>query len=84
LLFANENKNSFRQKILYKFTPKNNPIITGKKGEKNTIKLVSIERLLPLIPAKSSKEIKEISKFFKTIKPALNNKGERKFYAQAS
>ena len=38
LLFANENKNSFRQNISHKFTPKTNSIIMGKKGEKNTDK----------------------------------------------
>ena len=81
LLFADENKNSFRQKVLYKFTPKTNPIITEIKGEKNTDKLVSIERLPLPIPVKSPKKIKEISKFFKTIKLAPNNKSERKSYA---
>jgi len=43
-LFADENKNSFTQKVLHKFTPRTNPIITGKKKEKNTVKPVSISR----------------------------------------
>ena len=80
MLFADENKNSFRQKVLHKFTPKTNPIITEKKGEKNTDKLASIETLPLPIPAKSPKEVKEISKFFKTSKLALNNKSERELY----
>jgi len=31
-LYADMNNNSFRQKVLAKFTPKVNPIITEKKG----------------------------------------------------
>ena len=80
LLFADENKNYFRQKVSHKFTPKTNPIITEIKREKNIDKLVSIKRLPPPIPAKSHKKIKEISKFFKIIKLAPNNKSERKSY----
>ena len=77
LLFANKNKNSFRQNVSHKFTPKTNSIIIRKKGEKNMDKLVSIERLSPPILAKSLKEVKEILKFFKTSKLALNNKSEK-------
>jgi len=84
LLFANENKNSFRQNISHKFTSKTNSIIIGKKEERNSDKPVSMKRLPLPIPAKSPKEVKEISKFFKTIKLALNNKDERKSYTQAS
>jgi len=62
LLFTNKNNNFFRQKVASKFTPKTNPVKTGKMS---TNKLVSIERLFSLIPAKSSKEVKEISKYFK-------------------
>ena len=84
LLFADENKNSFRQNVSHKFTSKTNLIIIEKKEEKNIDKPVSIERLSLPIPAKSLKKVKEISEFFKTNKPALNNKGEKKSYAQVS
>jgi len=43
-LYVDMNNNSFRQKVLVKFTLKINPIITGKKGIRNTDK--SVERLL--------------------------------------
>lgn len=74
LLLINENNNSFRQKVIFKFTLKTNLI---KIGKKNTDKPVSIKRLLLLILAKFSKKIKEISKYFKITKQALN-----KSYAQ--
>jgi len=84
LLLTDENSNFFRQKVAFKFTPKSNPIKSGKKGEKSTDKPVSIERLSLLILAKSPKKVKEISKYFKTTEQALNNKAERNSYAQTS
>jgi len=84
LLLTDEKSNFFRQKVVFKFTSKNNPIKTEKKGEKSTNKPVSIERLSLLILAKSPKKVKEISKYFKTTEQALNNKAERNSYTQAS
>jgi len=52
----------------------------GKKGEKNTNKPASIERMPPLIPAKSPKEVREISKYFKITNPMNNNKNNNKLY----
>ena len=66
-LIANKDNNPFRQKVAFKFTPKVNLIKTNKKGEKNTDKPASIERLSPPIPAKLPKEIKEISKFSRQL-----------------
>ena len=77
LLFTNENNNSFRQKVVSKFTSKTNPVKTGKMKKKSTDKPANIKRLFSLISAKSLKKIKKISKYFKITKWALN-----KLYAQ--
>ena len=82
LLIANKNNNSFKQKIVFKFTFKVNLIKTRKKEKKNMDKPVSFERLSLLILAKLPKEVKGISKFFKTINSAYRNKDTRKLYAQ--
>jgi len=83
-LIADNYKNSLRQKIAYKFTPKVNPERNGKKGEKNTNKPASIKRLSPPIPVKFSKEVNEISKYFKSNKLTQNNTSQTKSYAQAT
>ena len=46
-LFADNYNNSFRQKVLFKCTPKTNPVKSGKKEEKENNKLASIKRLSP-------------------------------------
>ena len=77
-LIANKNNNFFRQKVSFKFTPKVNPVNTGKKENRNTDKPISIKRLPLPILAKMSKEVKKILKYFKTTgstKPD-NNKGK--------
>ena len=79
-LFADKNKNSFKQKVLFKYTPRVNLVNTRKKGEKNKDKLAIIERLLPPIPAKSPKEVKEILKYFKMIDPSKLNTNNEKSY----
>ena len=56
----------------------------GKKGEKNTNKLASIERMPSPILAKSPKEVREISKYFKMTNLTKNNKNNNKLYAQVS
>jgi len=66
--------------VFSKFTPKTNPVKSGKKREKSTDRLASIEKLPP-IPAKSPKKVNGISKYFKPTKLAQNNKPERKSYA---
>ena len=78
------NNNSFRQKVSAKFTPKINPINTGKKGNKNTDKPASVERLPLPILTRSPKEVNEILKYFKITgsNKADSNKG--KLYVQAS
>jgi len=67
-LIADDHKNSLRQKLAYKFTPKVNLEKNSKKGEKNTNKPASIKRLPLSIPAKSPKEVNKISKSFKSNK----------------
>lgn len=84
MLIADKDNNSFRQKIVFKFTPKLNPVKTSKRGEKNMDKPVSIKRLLLPIPAKSPKEVKEISKFFKATNLTYGNEDTRKSYVQVS
>ncbi len=49
-LIGNKNNNLFRQKVLLKFTPKVNPVNTGKKENKNTDKPTSVKRLPLPIP----------------------------------
>ena len=68
-LIVDVHNNSFRQKVLYHCMPKTNNIKTGKFKDKETNKLASVERLLPLILVKFFKEINEISKFFKAKTP---------------
>ena len=80
-LIADNHKDSLRQKIAYKFTLKVNPEKNSKKGEKNTNKPVSIERLSPSIYIKSSKEVNEISKYFKSNKLTQANTSQAKSYA---
>ena len=66
------------------YTSKVNPINSGKKGDKNITKPVSIERLSLFIPTKSPKEVKEISKYFKVLNlPEAKNSLE-KLYTQVS
>jgi len=55
--------------VFSKFTPKTNPVKSGKKREKSTDRLASIKKLLSLIPAKSPKKVNKISKYFKLTKP---------------
>jgi len=64
------------------YTPKVNPIKSGKKGDKDTAKSVSIERLSPPIPTKSPKEVKEISKYFKVLNLPQAKNSLRKLYTQ--
>jgi len=56
----------------------------SKKGEENTDKLASIERIPPSILVKLPKEVREISKYFKTTNLINNNKNNNKLYAQVS
>ena len=56
-LYASSNKNSFRQNILFKCTPKTKPMNNGNKGNKTKTVLVCIKRILPLISEKLSKEV---------------------------
>ena len=65
-------------------TFKVNPIKSGKKGNKDTTKPVSIKRLPLPILAKSSKEVKEISKFFKVLNLPQVKNSPGKSYTQAS
>ena len=83
-LYADENKNLFKQKVSFIYILKAISIKNSKKGEKSSTKLVSIERLPPSILAKSPKEIKVISKFFKVLNTSQAKKNLEKIYAQAS
>jgi len=67
-----------RQKVLLKFTPKINPVNTGKKENKNTDKPTSVKRLPLLVLTKLLKEVNEIWKYFKITGFAKldNNKGK--------
>ena len=80
LFFANKNNNFFRQKVSFKCTLNVNPMKNRKKGEKNTEKPVSIERLSSPILAKLSRKVKEISKFFKITSLTNGNKNNHKLY----
>ena len=65
-LVTDNHKNSFRQKISYKFIPCINLEKHSKKQDITANKPASIEQLPPLISTKSLKEVNEISKFFKS------------------
>ena len=65
-------------------TSKVNPIKSRKKEDKNSIKLVSIKKLLLPIPAKFPKKVKEILKYFKVLNPAQAKNSLGKLYAQTS
>ena len=67
-LIASNYKNSFKQKVVYKFIPRINPENNSKKRETQINKPTSIERLPSLISAKSPKEVNEILKYFKSNK----------------
>ena len=82
-LYMDQNKNLFKQKVPYMYTPKVKPISNGKKEEKSSTKLAVIERLPPYIPTKSPKEVKKISKYFKVLKMPQVKKGLIKSYIQA-
>ena len=66
VLITNSNSNSFRKKVLAKFTLKikEHNISKSDKG-KSTDKLATINKLPSLILANSPKEINNIAKFFK-------------------
>ena len=74
----------FRQKVVFKYTSVVKLIKNSKKGEKNTDKLASIERISSPILAKSPKEVREIFKYFKITNLINNNKNNNKSYAQVS
>ena len=65
---ANNHKNSFRQKVLYKFTLKVILEKNSKKKENIANKSTNIKRLPSLISAKSPKKINKIFKYFKSNK----------------
>jgi len=67
-LVADNHKNSFRQKVSYKFTLKVISEKNGKKKENIVNKPASIDKLPSPIPAKSPKEVNKISKYFKPKK----------------
>ena len=83
-LFANNHKNSFREKVSLKFTSKVNIATNGKKGEKEKItnKPAKIKRIPPPILANLPKKVNEISKYFKPTKKATNSKATNMLYAQ--
>ena len=82
-LIADNSNNSFKQKLLFKFTPKINPVNTSKKENKNMDKPTSVERLLPYILAKLPKEVNELSKCFKITGLTKPDNNKDKSYAQA-
>ena len=67
-LFADQSKNLFRQKVIYKCTLAIKPMVNSKKEEKSTDKPDNIGRIPPLIPAKLPKEVKEIFQVFQDYK----------------
>jgi len=69
---------------MFKYTPVVKLMKNSKKGEKNTNKLASIERMPPSILVKLPKEVRQISKYFKTTNLINNNKNNNKLYAQVS
>ena len=81
-LIADNSNNFFKQKLLFKFTPKINPVNTSKKENKNIDKLTSVERLLLYTLAKSPKEVNELSKCFKMTGPTKPDNNKDKSYAQ--
>ena len=83
-LFTDDCKTSFRKKVSHQFTFKVFPMKNGKKGENNTDKPASIQKLLPPIPAKSSKEVNKISKFFEPQRLNQPKLTLNKSYVQAS
>jgi len=80
---ADKNNNSFRQKVLLKFTSKLNPVNTSNKGEKKADKPASFKKLSSPILAKLPKEVNEILKFFKKNNPTSEKKDTKKLYTQA-
>jgi len=83
-LYADNQSNSLRKKIVSKFTSKIAP--TSGKNNKETIKhvLANIEKIPLLILAKSQKEINIISKYFKNNKLMAEPKKFTMSYTQAS
>ena len=76
--------NTFRQKILAKFTPKIPPVSNRNNKFIDKPISVSIKKISLSIPTKSQKEVKQISKYFKNIKLANITKQPPKSYIQAS
>jgi len=83
-LYADKQSNSFRRKIVTKFTPRVN--LSPGKNNKETNKHVpaNINRIPLPVLAKSQKEVNAISKYFKSNKPATDPKKSAMLYAQAS
>ena len=82
LLITDNHKNSFRQKVAYKFDPRINLNKNSKKKEIITNKPANIKRLLPPIPAKSQKEVNKILKYFKPNKSMKTIPSKAKLYTQ--
>ena len=82
LLITDNHKNSFRQKVVYKFDPRINLNKNSKKKEIITNKPANIKRLLPPIPAKSQKEVNKILKYFKPNKSMKTIPSKAKLYTQ--
>jgi len=69
MLTADNNSNSFRNKVLAKFTLKIKEHSTSKSDKgKSTNELATINKLPPPILTKLPKEINNITKFFKKNK----------------
>ena len=83
-LYADNQSNSLRKKIISKFTPK--ITLTPSKNNKGTIKHVpaNIEKIPLFISAKSQKEINIILKYFKNNKLIAEPKKSTISYTQAS
>ena len=87
-LHMDNNTNTLRAKISFKFTPRVIPNKNNNRKEIAKLVPVSIEKASapspPLLPAKSKNEINTISKYFKGNKTMTNSTKLTKSYTQAS
>ena len=81
LLYSDKENRSFRQKVVFKFTPKIQEEKTTSKGDKNKNKPTSVIKLSLLILARLSKKILEKSKFFKKRQIFIENNASKQLYA---
>ena len=81
LLITNKENKTFRQQMVFKFTPKIPEARITSKSNKSTDKPVSFTKLPLPIFVKTPKKVMEISKFFKKDAKLIEKKDTRKSYS---